>query len=123
MENIITLIAQASATLTTLMGIAALVLIFIASSKLAKDEFRSMILSTFWLVLIALVGVTSMTIYHFVEDLGNYSLAELTENIWYAFMMISLVFSCYVSQRIASFGKRFRIAPLGRGPAKTGKKK
>lgn len=124
MESIITIIAQASATLTTLMGIAALILIYTASSRLAEDEFRGMIRSTFWLVLIALTGVTSMTLYHFIEEFGSYQAAELTENIWYIFILASLAFSCYVSYRLALFGKKFgNIASLAKKPGKRGRKK
>lgn len=107
MADIITLITQSSATLTTLMGLTSLTLIFLAVRKLAKDQFRELINKSLLLVLLSLLGVTSMTVYHFIDRGYESEAVKLTETIWYVLMFAALSLSCYVSLSMASFGKKF----------------
>ncbi|PIN86938.1 hypothetical protein COV19_01945 [Candidatus Woesearchaeota archaeon CG10_big_fil_rev_8_21_14_0_10_44_13] len=104
MADLILLITKASATLTTLSGLLAAALLFISARKLAKDSFREIIMRSFLFILMILIGVTSMTIYHFTDGT---EFAEKAEIAWYALMFLSIIFSCFVSVKIASFGKMF----------------
>ncbi len=104
MADLTLLIAQISASLTTIMGIVSLILMFTAARKLAKDSFRGFIMKSFFFFLLALIGVTAMTVYHFEESYGE---TEIWENLWFGFLFAAIVFSFYASWNIASFGKRF----------------
>ena len=88
------LIAQISASLTTVMGILSLILMFTAARKLAKDSYRGFIMKSFFFLLFALIGVTAMTVYHFEEGLSypeSEERAEIWENLWYGFMFIAII--------------------------------
>ena len=110
MTDITLLVAQTSATLTTVMGLIALVMTLITIRKLASDSYRGFIIKSLLFFLIALIGVTAMTIYHYMEGLGGE--IGLLEFLWYGFMFLALVFSLYVSSDIASFGRKLQNLKL-----------
>ena len=101
--NTLLVIAQASSAITSLIGIILLVYIARAVKHLVKDNYRKIFswLGIFFLVV--LIGVISMTFYHFLY--GFEELEERAELLWYLFMFLSALISSYGSYVIIQFGK------------------
>ena len=108
-EELVMLATQSSATLTTLLGIAALVFVIMAFKKLLSGEFRNLVISSMIFIFIFLAGVTSMTLYHLTEETPYYALHEIFDNAWYVLVFIALIFSCVESVQLLRFGKSFDI--------------
>lgn len=107
-EEIMLLIAQASSAITSVIGIALLIYIIKVIKHLVKENYRKKFswLGIFFLVV--LLGVISMTLYHFLDGSGDYKYEELAgsaEFLWYLSMFISVLISVYGSYVIIQFGK------------------
>ena len=109
MADPILLTAQISSSLTSLVGIAILIYLIVSVTKLGPDRFRNIIILSMLFFLVVVVGVSTMTVYHLTEGSSLQSLHELTENGWYIFMFLSLVFSILLSLKLRSFAKSFNI--------------
>jgi len=99
----ILLIAQSTSVLATIVGIISLISIARVTNHLESGSFREIFSSLGIFFLVTLIGVASMTIYHFLY--GNEELAENAEQLWYTFMFTSLVISVYGSYIAIRFGK------------------
>jgi len=99
----ILIIAQSTSVLTTIVGIISLISIIKLTKHLQDSSFREIFSSLGLFFFVTLIGVASMTIYHFLY--GNEELAESAEQLWYAFMFTSLIISVYGSYIAMSFGK------------------
>ena len=99
------LIAQISASLTSLAGIITVITLLIAVTKLSSGRFRSLVLGSVISVLIAIIGVSAMTMYHLTEETALTDLHETSENVWYIGMFIWLILSMIISWKFISFGK------------------
>ncbi|HIH39383.1 TPA: hypothetical protein HA219_01505 [Candidatus Woesearchaeota archaeon] len=103
----ILLIAQVSASLTSLAGIIAMIMTFAATRGLSRDSFRSLIFKSGLFLIISVIGVTAMSAYHITAGMGLVMATELLENLWYFFMFLALIFSLYFSYTVVRFGKPF----------------
>lgn len=99
------LIAQATSALTTLIGIGALAYLIRVVYHLDESLFKKIFSSLGIFLVATLVGVASMTIYHFLAYSSAGELAEMTELVWYAFIFISLIVSIYGSFITSMFVK------------------
>ena len=99
----ILLIAQSTSVLATIVGIISLISIARVTNHLESGSFREIFSSLGIFFLVTLIGVASMTVYHFLN--GNEELAENAERLWYAFMFTSLIISIYGSYIAIKFGK------------------
>ncbi|PIN74144.1 hypothetical protein COV20_00840 [Candidatus Woesearchaeota archaeon CG10_big_fil_rev_8_21_14_0_10_45_16] len=117
MEETILLIAQVSASLTTILGAVALFYVIQAVRSLLPGELRKIMMLSAVAFGVALLGLSSMTVFHLLEE-SSHEIAEVMEFFWYLLMFLALLIFCYESWQIASFGKRI-TEPL----EKFGKKK
>ncbi len=98
------LIAQVSSSITSILGIIAIFMIFRAIKGLVSDEFKQLITYASIFLIITTLAVISMTFYHI---LNGTELSEKLELIWYVGIFISILFSLVESYKIISFGKNF----------------
>lgn len=108
-EELVMLATRSSATLTTLLGIVVLVFAIMAFRKLLSGEFRNLVISSIIFILIFLAGVTSMTLFHLIEETPYSALNETFDNVWYVLVFIALIFSCVESIHLSRFGKSMDI--------------
>lgn len=97
------IIAQSTSVLATIVGIISLISIIRVTNHLEEGSFREIFSSLGIFFFVTLIGVFSMTIYHFLY--GDEGLAENAEQSWYAFMFTSLFISIYGSYVAIKFGK------------------
>jgi len=105
MEDVIRIVTQASATLTVAAGAVTLILRLKTAKPLLPGEFRKIIYLSSIVVFIAVIGLGSMTVYHFLNA-TNHKVAEISEAAWYIFMFTAILLSCYVSYANILFYKR-----------------
>ena len=122
------LVAQLSSLLTTIVGLIAVLYIFRAVNHLENDSFRETILSLGVFMFITIVGVASMTLYHFLDGYSRFeSLRENAELLWHAFLFLAILYSCYASYLALKLGKSLKkietIFKSGKKEKNKGKKK
>ena len=105
MAGIALLTAQISSLIASIVGICVLVYFIFSFLKLTPDRFRTLIILSIIFFFIVVIGVSTMTIYHFTYSFASQELHELTENGWYILMFLSLAFSIIESLKLSSFGK------------------
>jgi len=100
-------IAQVSSALAVFVGMLTLISIIRAVQHLEKGpSIRRIVYSRGIFFSIALIGVTSMTIYHFLGSYeGTEELAENAELLWYIMLFGAIAYSVYVSHLAMRFGK------------------
>ena len=107
-ESYFQLLAQVTSAFTLLIGIFVLVTIYRALHHLEDgSSLKAIIASLNRFFLITLIGVASMTIYHWVYGLSE--LSETTELIWYILLFAAIAYSCYGAY---AFKKYFEIKPF-----------
>ena len=100
-------IAQVSSALAVFVGMLTLISIIRAVQHLEKGpSVRRIVYSRGIFFSIALIGVTSMTIYHFLGSYeGTEELAENAELLWYVLLFAAIIYSVYISHLAMKFGK------------------
>ena len=98
-------IARASSAITSIIGVVLLIYMTIVIKHLVKDNFRKILFLMGIFFLVALLGVISMTSYHFLDGTGQDQLIADTNILWYLLMFISMPISVYGSYIVISFGK------------------
>lgn len=95
------LIAQASSSVTLVIGFVALYFTIRAAIGLLSGEFKNLINLSSISIIFIIVGVSAMAFHHFT---GN----EPVEIIWYISISLSLSFSLFESYKLIQFGKIFK---------------
>lgn len=108
MDELITIITQASASVTSLIGISALIVVHLASKRLTDGYFKNVVLIYRRFLLLALIGVSSMTVYHFAEE-SYPDIAEVAESLWYLFMFVALMVTLHGSNKLVALGKTLKM--------------
>ncbi len=100
-------IAQVSSALAVFVGILALISIIMVVQHLEKgSSIRRIVSSRGIFFFIALMGVTSMTIYHFLGSFeGTEELAENAELLWYILLFAAIIYSVHISSLAIDFEK------------------
>ena len=100
-------IAQVSSALAVFVGILALISIIRAVQHIEEgSSIRRIVSSRGIFFFIALMGVTSMTIYHFLGSYeGTEELAANAELLWYTLLFAAITYSIYASHLAMKFGK------------------
>jgi len=105
MADIALLTAQISSVIASIVGICILIYLIFSFLKLTPDRFRTLIILSIIFFFIVIIGVSTMTVYHLTYSSPSQELHELTENGWYIFMFLSLIFLIIESLKLSSFGK------------------
>jgi len=110
MEETILLIAQVSSALTSLAGILSLIYLVYAIKKILPGEFRNALFLSLVFLIAAVIGISSMAIYHFTENHFVYgNMHVITDNVWYSFMFLALAFSLFESWKLHKLGKSIAL--------------
>src|SRR3989344_3265921 len=103
MADIALLTAQISSVIASIVGICILIYLIFSFLKLTPDRFRTLIILSIIFFFIVIIGVSTMTVYHLTYSSPSQELHELTENGWYIFMFLSLIFLIIESLKLSSF--------------------
>ena len=100
-------IAQVSSALAVFVGMLTLISIIRAVQHLEKGpSVRRIVYSRGIFFAITLIGVASMTIYHFLGSYeGTEELAGNAELLWYVLLFAAIAYSIYASHLAMRFGK------------------
>ncbi len=104
-EEVILEIARVSASMASVFGIIILIMTVIAIRRFSPGQFRRAVVLSALFLLIAVSGVSAMTVYHLTEGAVYGYVNAATNNMWYALMFFALVFSCIESWKYGKLGE------------------